>query len=63
MTYYIILLQDGLKKIYRNKKDRAKLPQDARQFECSSNVTVQDLYHWAGNGYKGLKTIKEIPEN
>lgn len=63
MSYYIILFPDGLIKIYKNKKDRTKLPQDVRQFECSSNVTVQDLYNWANSGFKGLRTIKEIQRN
>jgi hypothetical protein len=60
MSYYIILLKNGLLKIYKNKKDKIKLPQDARQFECSSNVTIQDLYVWIASGCKNLKTVKEI---
>lgn len=62
MTYYIILFQDGLVKINKRKKGRTELSQETRQFECSSNVTVQDLHQWAESGFKGLRTIKEIRE-
>jgi hypothetical protein len=60
MEYYIILLHDGSLKIYKDKQDKARLPQGARLFACSSNVTVQDLNVWASSGFKGLKTIREI---
>ena len=60
MKYYIILLHDGLLKIAKDKQDKALLPQGARQFVCSSNVTVQDLYLWAADGLKGLKAIQEV---
>ncbi len=62
MLYYIILSKDGSLKFYKNKHDLKKLPQDTRQFECSSNVTVQDLYGWANNGFKGLRAVREIEE-
>ncbi|HNY50812.1 MAG TPA: hypothetical protein PLV50_10800 [Smithella sp.] len=62
MLYYIILLQDGSFKLYKNKHDIKKLPQDTRQFECSSNVTVQDLYNWVKKDFQGFRTIKEIEE-
>ncbi|MGB5218077.1 MAG: hypothetical protein WBN66_07235 [Smithella sp.] len=60
MAYYIILFKDGSLKIYKNKHDQTSLPEGARQFECSSNVTVQDLYDWAKKGFKGFRTIQEI---
>jgi len=60
MSYYLILLSDGSLNIYKNKREQTDLPQGARQFECSSNVTVQDLYVWANNGFKKSGTIKEI---
>ena len=62
MAYYIVLLKDGSFKIYKNKHDQKSLPEGARQFECSSNVTVQDLYDWAKKGFKGFRSIKEIEE-
>lgn len=60
MSYYIIIFKDGSLKIYKNKQEQTDLQQGARQFICSSNVTVQDLYVWAANGFKNLKTIKEV---
>ena len=60
MEYYIILLHDGSLKIYKDKQDKAQLPQRARLFVCSSNVTVQDLNVWVSNGFKGFKTIQEV---
>lgn len=60
MEYYIILFHDGSLKIYKEKQDKARLPQGARLFVCSSNVTVQDLNGWATNGYKGLRTLQEV---
>lgn len=60
MEYYIILFQDGSFKIYKNKQDKSRLPQGTRLFVCSSNVTVPDLHTWAANGFKGLRTIREI---
>ena len=56
MKYYIILLNDGSFKIFKNRQDT----QNARQFVCSSNVTVQDLSGWATNDYKGFGTIEEV---
>ena len=60
MEYYIILSQDGSMQILKNKQDKSRLPQGARQFVCSSNVTVQDLNVWATNGFKGFRTIREV---
>jgi len=60
MNYYIVIFSDGSLKIFRVKQDKAFLPPGARQFVCSSNVTVQDLSDWVENGYKGLNTIGEI---
>lgn len=60
MSFYIILFKDGSLKIYKRKQEQPKIPQGARQFECSSNVTVQDLHAWANNGFKDLRTIKEL---
>jgi hypothetical protein len=53
-------MRDGSLKIYKNEQEAARLPDGARQFQCSSNITVQDLYVWANNGFKGAKAIKEI---
>ncbi len=60
MEYYIILYHDGSLKIYKDKQDKTPLPQGARLFVCSSNVTVQDLNVWASKGFKGLRTIQEV---
>lgn len=60
MSYFIIIFKDASLKIYKKKQDQTDLPQGARQFVCSSNVTVQDLYVWITNGFKNLKTIKEV---
>ena len=60
MEYYIIVLHDGSLKIYKDKQDKALLPQGARLFVCSSNVTVQDLHIWSSNSFKGLKAIQEV---
>jgi hypothetical protein len=60
MSYYIILFSDGSLRIYKNKHDQTDLPKGARQFESSSNITVQDLYVWANNGFKESGAIKEI---
>lgn len=60
MSYYIVVSSDGSFKIYKNKQDKARLPQGARLFVASSNVTVQDLYLWASKGFQGLKTIDEV---
>ncbi|KUG22711.1 hypothetical protein ASZ90_007508 [hydrocarbon metagenome] len=49
-------------KFYKDKQDHASLPQGARQFVCSSNVTVADLCAWIQNGFKKLNTIREIEE-
>lgn len=57
MSYYIILFKDGSLKIYKNKQQVQK---SARQFVCSSNVTVQDLFVWIANGFENLKTIQEV---
>lgn len=60
MNYYIVLLQNGTIQINKNKTDKAALPPGARQFVCSSNVTVQDLNVWTAKGYKGFGTIQEL---
>ena len=60
MSYYVILLKDGSIRIYKNRQDGELLPKGARQFVCSSNVTVQDLYFWIDSGCNNLRTIKEI---
>lgn len=60
MNYYIIIYNDGSLKIFKTIQDKALLPPDARQFVCSSNVTVQDLFAWMESGYKGLNSIGEI---
>jgi hypothetical protein len=60
MKFYIVLFKDGSFKIFKDKQDTAQLQPDARQFVCSSNVTVQDLHVWASNGFKGFRTIQEI---
>lgn len=60
MKYYIILLHGGSLKIYKDKQDKAHLSQGARLFVCSSNVSVQDLYVWASNDFKGLNTLQEL---
>lgn len=62
MLYYIILFKDGSLKFYKNKHDLKTMPQNTRQFACSSNVTVQDLHSWANNGYTGLRAVREIEE-
>ncbi len=60
MKYYIVLFQNGSFQINKNKTDKASLPQGARQYVCSSNVTVQDLNVWVAKGYKSFGTIQEI---
>jgi len=60
MTYYLVTFSDGSLKIYRSEKDQKTLPVGARQFICSSNVSVQDLYVWIADGYKGLNTVREV---
>ncbi len=60
MTYYLVISSDGSLKIYRSEQGQKSLPAGARQFICSSNVTVQDLYVWIADGYKGLNAIREI---
>ncbi len=60
MEYYIILFHDGSIKIYKDKQDKARLPQGARLFVCGSNVTVQDLNVWESQGYKGFRTLREV---
>ena len=60
MEFYIVLFKDGSLKIFKKKQDKAQLESDARQFVCSSNVTVQDLNVWASNGFKGFGSIQEI---
>jgi hypothetical protein len=60
MEYYIILFQDGSLKIYKDKQDKTTLPKGARQFVCSSNVTVQDLSVWAAKGFKNTQAIREV---
>ena len=62
MEFYIVLFKDGSLKIFKKKQDKAQLEPDARQFACSSNVTVQDLNVWASNGFKGFRAIQEIQE-
>ena len=57
MSYYIILFKDGSLKIYKNKQQVQK---GVRQFVCSSNVTVQDLFFWTANGFENLKNIQEV---
>lgn len=60
MSYYIVVFDDGSFKIYKNKQDKSRLPQGARLFICSSNVTVQDLHMWVAKGFQGLQSIREI---
>jgi len=60
MKFYIVLFQDGSLQIFKNMQDKSQLPQGARQFVCSSNVTVYELHGWAANGYTGLNTIGEV---
>lgn len=60
MEYHIVMHKDDSLKIYKNKHDQSKLPEGSRQFVCSSNVTVQDLFLWIADGYKNLNTIKEV---
>ncbi len=55
-----MLFKNGSFKIYKNKQSQGRMEQGARQFACSSNVTVQDLYVWAANGYKKLNTVREV---
>lgn len=55
-----MLFKNGSLKIYKSKQSRGRMEEGARQFVCSSNVTVQDLYVWAQNGYKKLNTVREI---
>jgi len=62
MEYYIILFKNGSLKICKDKQDKMRLPQGARLFVCSSNVTVQDLNVWASKGFKGLRTIQEVKQ-
>jgi hypothetical protein len=60
MKFYIVLFKDGSLKIFKEKQDESQLDSDAKQFVCSSNVTVQDLHVWASNGFKGFRAIQEI---
>ncbi|PKN77974.1 MAG: hypothetical protein CVU51_16015 [Deltaproteobacteria bacterium HGW-Deltaproteobacteria-1] len=60
MEYYLMLFKNGSFKIYKNKQSPGRMEEGVRQFSCSSNVTVQDLYTWAANGYKKLNTVREI---
>jgi len=60
MAYYLVIFPNDSLKIYRSEQDPKSLPAGARQFICSSNVTVQDLYAWIADGYKGLNTVREI---
>lgn len=60
MKYYIILFKNGSLKIYKDEPDQTRLPRGARLFECSSNVTVQNLNVWASQGFQGLRTIREV---
>lgn len=60
MKYYIILFHDGSMKFFKNEQHQASLPEGARQFVCSSNVTVADLCVWISNGYKKINMIREI---
>ena len=60
MKLYIVVFKDGSLKIFKEKQDTAQLKPDARQFVCSSNVTVQDLHVWADNNFKGFRTIQEV---
>lgn len=60
MSYYVILQEDGSIRIYKNRQDKEQWPKGCRQFVCSSNVTVQDLYLWIDSGCNNLRTIKEI---
>ena len=60
MEFYIVLFKNGSLKIFKTKQSKSKLETDARQFVCSSNVTVQDLNVWASNDFKGFRTIQEI---
>jgi len=62
MKYYIILFHDGSMKFYKTEQNKTRLPEGARQFVCSSNVTVADLCIWISNGFKKLNTIKELEE-
>jgi len=55
-----MLFKNGALKIYKNKQNRGRMEEGAKLFVCSSNVTVQDLYVWAQNGYKKLNTVREI---
>lgn len=60
MEYYLVLFKNGSLKIYKNKQGPGRMEEGTRQFVCSSNVTVQDLYIWAANGYEKLNTVREI---
>ena len=60
MKFYIVLFKNGSMKIFKEKQDKNQLEPHARQFACSSNVTVQDLHVWASNDFKGLRTVQEI---
>jgi hypothetical protein len=60
MEFYIVLFNNGSLKIFKKKQDKAQLEPGARQFACSSNVTVQDLNVWTSNDFKGLRTIREV---
>jgi len=60
MKFYIVLFKDGSLKIFKEKQNTDQLQPDARQFVCSSNVTVQDLHVWASNKFKGFSAIQEI---
>jgi hypothetical protein len=60
MKFYIVLFHDGSYQIFKNRQAKSQLPNGARQFVCSSNVTVQELTIWVAKGYKGLNTIEEV---
>lgn len=60
MSFFIVLFEDGSLIICKSMQDRDSLPEGARQFKCSSNVTVQDLFLWLAGGCKKIRTIKEI---
>ncbi len=60
MAYCLIIFPDGSLKIYKSEQDQKSLSAGSRQFICSSNVTVQDLYIWIADGYKGLNTVREV---
>ena len=62
MEYYLVVFHDGSLKTSKDKPDKTRLPQGARLFVCSSNVTVADLHQWASGGYKGFRTIQDVDQ-